>query len=78
MGIQTVNSSRDEAVEKLLRRAMSPMQEELERDLWPQMLRRLDERPTIRVPLLDWGLLAALAVILTLSPGAIPLVLWHF
>lgn len=77
MGLQTVNS-RSEALEKLLRRAMPPAQGELEHDLWPQMLRRLDERQTLRIPLLDWGLLVAMGLILALSPSALPLVLWHF
>jgi len=49
---------------------------ELERDLWPRMLRRLDAEPH-RVPWFDWALAAAVAAALLLFPGAIPALLYQ-
>ena len=64
-------------VKTLLKEALAPVrQTELQRDLWPQMLRRLDEEP-LRVPWFDWALAAVLAVSLLLFPGTIPALLYH-
>jgi len=52
------------------------MSAELQRDLWPQMLRRLDAQP-LRVPWFDWALAAALAAALLFFPGAIPALLYQ-
>jgi hypothetical protein len=61
----------------LLKNAIAPVQHaELQRDLWPQMLRRLDEQP-LRVPWFDWALAAVLAASLLLFPGTIPALLYH-
>ena len=49
---------------------------ELQRDLWPQMLRRLDDQP-LRVPWFDWALAAAVAAALLLFPNAIPALLYQ-
>ncbi len=54
-----------------LGRAIPPVADrELKRDLWPQMLRKLD-RQAIRVPWYDWALAALLVVWLYLIPEAI-------
>ena len=64
-------------MKKLLKEALPPMGEsELRRDLWPAMLRRLDQR-TIRVPWWDWALLATLAAMILLFPGIIPALLYQ-
>jgi hypothetical protein len=45
-------------------------------DLWPRMLRRLDQAP----PRWGWfeaALLAAIALVLAVFPEAVPLLLWH-
>ena len=47
---------------------------ELKRDLWPEMLRRI-ERPPMRIPWWDWALAAALLLCLLLFPETIPVVL---
>ena len=61
----------------LLRREFPPVENaELRRDLWPQMLRRLDTQP-LRVPWFDWVLAAAAAAILVLFPNAIPALLYQ-
>jgi len=61
----------------LLRREFPPLENaELQRDLWPQMLRRLDAQ-TFRVPWFDWALAAAVAAMLLLFPSAIPALLYQ-
>ena len=70
-------NERDEALKALLKRAAGgPADRELRRDLWPEMLRRL-ERPPVRVPWWDWALAAALLLCLVLFPEIIPAVLYQ-
>ena len=67
----------DKELRELLKQAIPPVKDaELRRDLWPQMLRKLDERPA-SVPWFDWALLALLAIWLCLVPSAIPVLLYH-
>ena len=49
---------------------------ELQRDLWPQMLRRFDA-PPLRIPWFDWALAALAVAALLFFPGAIPALLYH-
>ncbi len=56
------------------------MDAELKLNLWPQMLRRLDEggsRVLGRVPWFDWALVALVAVLLVLFPQAIPALVYQ-
>ncbi len=70
-------NDRDEALRELLKRAMGgPADRALRRDLWPEMLRRL-ERPPVRVPWWDWALAAALLLYLILFPEMILVLLYH-
>jgi len=70
-------TERDEVLKELLQRAAGgPADRELKRDLWPEMLRRL-ERPTVRVPWWDWALAAALLLCLLLFPHTILAVLYQ-
>ena len=76
----------------LVKQSFTPMNRELDRDLWPQMLRRLDAGDTDRhwlavlfspaalssVPWFDWALLAALVVGACVFPRLIPIWLYHF
>jgi hypothetical protein len=67
-------------MKKLLKRAIPPAQEtELRRDLWPQMLRKLEEQsaPVVGVPWFDWALAAILSAVLVFFPGSIPALLYH-
>jgi len=66
----------DDKIVELLKQSIPPADSELQRDLWPQMLRRLQER-SAAVPWFDWALLAALALWLCLAPGTIPVLLYH-
>ena len=64
-------------MKKLLKEALPPVGEsELRRDLWPAMLRRLDER-AVRVPWWDWVLLAGVSLLMLFFPGVIPALLYH-
>jgi hypothetical protein len=70
-------NERDGALKELLKRAAGgPADRDLKRDLWPEMLRRL-ERPPVRVPWWDWALAAALLLFLLLFPATIPAVLYQ-
>ena len=71
------NEESNKEIKELLRQAIAPVKStELQRDLWPQMLRKLDERP-LRGPWFDWALAAVLSAILVFFPGAIPALLYH-
>ena len=76
----------DQGLQALLKRGQPPINLELKRDLWPQMLRRLDQgsavsfwsRATLTsIPWFDWALLAVLALGISLFPGSIPIWLYH-
>jgi hypothetical protein len=76
----------------LLQQSLRPVNQELRRDLWPAMLRRLDENPreqpwvtalfspgTLRaVPWFDWTMLAVLVAGVCLFPSSIPIWLYNF
>ena len=71
------NQENEKELRALLHQALAPMKDtELRRDLWPQMLRKLDAQP-LRVPWFDWALAAVLAASLVLFPRAIPALLYH-
>ena len=71
------NEENNDELKPLLKGAMPPVQHaDLQRDLWPEMLHRLDEQP-LRVPWFDWALAAVLAASLLLFPGTIPALLYH-
>jgi hypothetical protein len=64
-------------VKKLLKEALPAAGEvELQRDLWPAMLRRLEARP-IHVPWWDWALVGGVTALILFFPGIIPLLLYH-
>jgi hypothetical protein len=72
-----MNEPNEEKLRELLRSAMPPVVDtELKHDLWPGMLRRLDES-TVRMPWFDWLLLAIVPVWILLFPQAIPALLYH-
>ncbi len=74
---EVTNRKNEKELQALLKREFPPMQStELQHDLWPQMLRRLDAQP-LRVPWFDWALAAAVAAALLLFPGAIPALLYQ-
>jgi hypothetical protein len=71
------NEGNNKEIKALLKAAITPVKDpELRRDLWPQMLRKLDEQPS-RIPWFDWALAAILGAVLFLFPGTIPALLYH-
>jgi hypothetical protein len=73
-----MNPNDDKALRDLLKQSIAPVRDaELRRDLWPQMLRRLDAAQPVRVPWFDWVLAALASAALIFFPGAIPAVLFH-
>jgi hypothetical protein len=72
-----MNGHDEERIKKLLKDSLPPVSDaELHRDLWPQMLRRLDAR-TVSVPWFDWALAGGLAVFTLALPASIPLFLYY-
>lgn len=72
-----MNQPDDKEICELLKEVITPIEDrELRRDLWPDMLRKLDEQPE-GVPWFDWALAALLGIALFLFPGAIPTLLYH-
>ena len=73
-----MNPHDDKALRDLLKESIAPVRDaELRRDLWPQMLQRLDEAQPVRVPWFDWVLAALASAALIFFPGAIPALLYH-
>lgn len=79
MSNEASNQKHENELRALLKREFPPLQSaELQRDLWPRMLRRLDAQPQpLHIPWFDWALAAAVAAALLLFPGAIPALLYH-
>ena len=74
------NEEINKEMKELLKQSVAPAKDtELRRDLWPQMLRKLDEQPlpVHGVPWFDWVLAAILSAVLIFSPGSIPALLYH-
>ncbi len=72
-----MNQQDDQELQALLKQAIAPVTDtELPRDLWPEMLKKLDRQPA-RVPWFDWALAALLSAALLLFPGVIPALLYH-
>lgn len=74
------NEETNKEMKGLLKQAVAPVQNiELRRDLWPQMLRKLDEQPLPihNVPWFDWALASLAAAALLFFPGIIPALLYH-
>lgn len=74
------NEENNKEMKELLKQAIAPAREtELRRDLWPRMLRKLEEQPApvVGVPWFDWALAAILSGVLVFFPGSIPALLYH-
>lgn len=73
-----MNQQDDRELQSLLKEVIAPVAEtELRRDLWPHMLKRLDQQHARGVPWFDWALAALLSAALLLFPGVIPALLYH-
>ena len=66
-----MNEMNDERLRRALQEALAVPDTTLRVDLWPRMLRKLDQKPA-RAFWLDWVLLALLVVCCLIFPGVIP------
>jgi hypothetical protein len=87
-----MNEQEQKKLADALQQSCAPLDRELKRDLWPQMLRRCEQDSANRtwfaalflgsalasVPWFDWALLAALLVGACIFPKSIPIWLYHF
>ncbi|MGB2624977.1 MAG: hypothetical protein WA857_07960 [Candidatus Acidiferrum sp.] len=70
----------NEEMRALLKQAIAPAKDtELQCDLWPQMLHKLEGQSIVEhgVPWFDWALAAVAAAALFVFPGVIPALLYH-
>jgi hypothetical protein len=80
-----MNADDQNRMKEMLKQALPPVAADAEpaRDLWPAVLRRLDEdaaphRATkFSVPWFDWALLGGLAVFTLSFPATIPVLLYY-
>ena len=73
-----MNQQDDRELRDFLKQSIAPVKDaELRRDLWPQMLKRLEQQQPIRVPWFDWALAAVAGAALFFFPGVIPALLYH-
>lgn len=72
-----MSEANNEKIREFLRKAIPPVADrELKRDLWPQMLRRLEE-PSVQVPWFDWALVGLVAMWFLFFPQAVPIFVYH-
>jgi hypothetical protein len=66
-----------ERMKHLLKAAMPHIAEDAEpsRDLWPNMLRKMDREP-VRVPWFDWALAGGLVALAAAFPAAIQVIVY--
>ena len=72
--------NKDNELEELLKQTIAPAKNtDLRRDLWPQMLRKLEQQPDPinKIPWLDWVLVSLAGATLLFFPGVIPALLYH-
>lgn len=73
-----MNNENQDGMKKLLQTALRPVKGEPEprRDLWPAVLKRLEEKQGMP-PWYDWALLAGLVGMVAFFPTAIPVLLFY-
>jgi hypothetical protein len=74
--MRNMNTATDRELQEFLRSNMPSVTTALRRDLWPAMLRHIEERPR-RVTWIDWALAATVVGLLLLFPKAIPVLMYH-
>jgi len=73
-----MNENDELRIKKLLQQALPPVEGDPEpgRDLWPAVLRRLDDRPSA-LPWFDWALVAGLVAFAAFFPASIPVFFYY-
>jgi hypothetical protein len=77
-----MNEHEQKRIEQWLKHSLPPVGEQtgvkLQRDLWPAMLKRMDDDVRVAaVPWFDWALLATVVAWLAFFPGSIPVFFYH-
>jgi hypothetical protein len=73
-----VSHPNDKELREMLKQSIAPADNmELQRDLWPEMLKRLEREQTVSVPWFDWALAALASAALLFFPAVIPALLYH-
>ncbi len=74
------NDEINQEMKEHLQQSIAPAKDtELRRDLWPQMLAKLEEQPAPAhaIPWFDWALAALAGAALLFFPGIIPALFYH-
>jgi len=72
-----MSDASDERLRHAARKALAPADSAgPSRDLWPELLRRIERQPA-PVSRLDWALLAALLIFVVAFPEALVTLLYH-
>ena len=66
----------DREIREALKQSLPPVNSELRRDLWPDVLRKLD-LPPVRVPWYDWALVGLSAVMFLAFPRLVLVFAYH-
>ena len=66
----------DHQIREALQQSFPPVNTELNRDLWPGVLRKFDARPA-RVPWYDWALIGLSAGVFLFFPQLILVLAYH-
>lgn len=66
----------DRQIRKALKESFPPINTELRRDLWPDVLRQLDARP-VGVPWYDWALVGLSAAMFVAFPRLLLVFAYH-
>jgi hypothetical protein len=76
-----MNTHEEDRMKQLLKQVLPPVTEaELSRDLWPDVLRRLDAQPSAPPPIwiwFDWALAGGLVAFAAFVPASIPVLLYY-
>jgi hypothetical protein len=78
----SVVRDQEEQLKQMLREALPPLGADAEpdRDLWPAMLRRMDEQSSLgasSIPWFDWALAGGLVAFAAIAPRTIPVILYY-
>jgi len=71
-----MGENNDRQIRHALKQSFPPVKTELRRDLWPDVLRKLDLRPT-RVPWYDWVLVGVSAAMFLAFPRLVLVFAYH-
>ena len=72
----TMDKDNDRQIRDVLKRSFSPVNTDLGRDLWPDVLRRLDAGP-VGIPWYDWALGGLSAVAFLVFPQLVLVFAYH-